>query len=168
MKLLRVTATTVCMLASAACVQDSAPERVADTVCRSRLALHADTCVEKAVASLKRIVQAREKRFYRRDDCSFKATRSSEPSISFFSVFLNPLEYPPDRLSGGAAVVRMQVDAAGTLRSVQVVQSSGDPAQDAAAAETVWNWCYVPAQRDGRDEGGFVEHRFDFDPPAEN
>ena len=168
MKLLRVTAITVCMLASAGCVQHSAPERAADTVCRSRLALHADACAERAVASLKRIVQAREKRFYRRDDCSFKATRSSEPSISFFSPFLNPPEYPPDRFSGGTAVLRMQVDAAGMLRSVEVVQSSGDAAQDAAAAESVWNWCYVPAQRDGKDEGGFVEHRIDFDPPAEN
>lgn len=165
MKLLRMTAITVCMLASAGCVQLSTPERAAGTVCRSRLSVHADACAEKAVASLKRIVQARERRIYRRDDCSFKVTRSSEPSISFLSVFLNPLQYPPDRLSGGTAVVRMQVDAVGTLRSVEVAQARGGASQDAAAAESVWNWCYVPAQRDGIDEGGFVEHRFDFDPP---
>ncbi|AWH25358.1 hypothetical protein C1932_09770 [Stenotrophomonas sp. YAU14D1_LEIMI4_1] len=77
MKLLRVTAISVCMLASAGCVQHSAPERAADTVCRSRLALHADACVEKAVASLKQIVQAREEPLSR---CDLRSEEVVQPS----------------------------------------------------------------------------------------
>ncbi|MEG0184960.1 MAG: energy transducer TonB [Stenotrophomonas sp.] len=163
MKSLSLLAVMACLPALVGCTPQLDRERTAKPVCRSKLTNRAEACANKAEEALKRIVAKRGKRFDARDACAAKSTRSAQPSISFFSVLLNPLDYPPGQRVGGTAVLQMQVDAAGKLQSVQVVQSSGDPAQDAAAAERVWDWCYVPAQREGKDVGGFVEHRFSFD-----
>ncbi|MDG2508256.1 energy transducer TonB family protein [Stenotrophomonas maltophilia] len=132
-------------------------------ICNSRLEGESDRCADEALAALQRIVAGREKRFERRDDCSAISSRSESVGISFFSQVLRPLEYPPEKRSGGVARLRMHVDASGLLQSVEVVQSSGDPAQDAVAIEHAWGWCYVPAQRAGKDVGGTVEETFPFD-----
>lgn len=132
-------------------------------ICNSRLEGASDRCADKALAALQRIVAGREKRFERRDDCSAISSRSESAGISFFSQALRPLEYPPEKRSGGVARLRMHVDASGLLQSVEVVQSSGDPAQDAAAIEHAWGWCYVPAQLAGKVVGGTVEETFPFD-----
>lgn len=131
--------------------------------CNSRLEGAGDRCADEALAALRRIAAKREKRFEPRDDCSGTSSRGAQAGISFFSQHLHPLEYPPEKRSGGTARLRMQVDATGLLQAVEIVESSGDAAQDAAATAHVWDWCYVPAARNGNDVAGTVEEIFPFD-----
>src|SRR5689334_10643144 len=60
--------------------------------------------------------------------------------------------YPPERLRRGeGAVVHLQLDLddAGRVTSVSLVQSSGDPAFDESAAAAAREFEFEPARRDG-------------------
>ncbi len=64
-----------------------------------------------------------------------------------------PIPYPPaalrDRLEG-RVLLRLQIDAAGRVASVEVVESSGHAVLDRAAAEGVRSWQAAPARLLGR------------------
>lgn len=145
------------------CDLEPAERKRAQHSCRSQLDSERDACADVASEALLQIRARREKRFQARDDCSMTAARGAEVDISFFSALLNPLDYPTSQRTGGVARLRMHVDASGQLQTVDIVQSSGNAAQDVAAVERVWDWCYVPAHRDGFDAGGSVEHVFSFE-----
>lgn len=64
-----------------------------------------------------------------------------------------PITYPTDserRGDQGTVVLVVQVDAAGEVRDVEMVTSSGFRPLDAAAIEAARSWRFRPAERDGQ------------------
>jgi protein TonB len=65
----------------------------------------------------------------------------------------HPLDYPPQaRRQGqqGRLMLRVQVLADGRCGELELLQSSGYDTLDRAALESVRNWRFVPAQRNGQ------------------
>lgn len=64
-----------------------------------------------------------------------------------------PPLYPPDARGAreeGVVTLRVMVDSTGRTAAVEVYQSSGSKRLDNAAAETVMQWRFVPAERGGQ------------------
>ena len=80
--------------------------------------------------------------------------------------FRNPEpEYPfasRSRGEQGVVTVLLRVSEAGQVTGVEVVQTSGHPALDAAAQRAVLRWRFRPAQRDGTPVPGSIRTAIHF------
>ena len=65
---------------------------------------------------------------------------------------------------GGTVIVRLAVNAQGTVTEATVTQSSGTDDLDAAALDAVGHWFYEPAYQDGKAVPAQVTARIDFRP----
>ena len=75
--------------------------------------------------------------------------------------------YPPSALrngESGTVLLRVLVGADGVPAEVEVVRSSRSRALDREAANTVRDWRFRPAQRDGQPVPGVVQVPINFDP----
>ena len=76
-----------------------------------------------------------------------------------------PPEYPePARLAGqqGRVVLRVSIDASGSVEQASVLQSTGYPALDTAALEAVRVWRFQPAMSAGRPVAAVVNVPLNF------
>lgn len=74
------------------------------------------------------------------------------PDIAASYRRLSPPEYPASAKAAGqegTALLRVTLDSAGTVQSVEVEASSGAAALDRAAVDAVHGWLFNPAQRNG-------------------
>ena len=75
--------------------------------------------------------------------------------------------YPPDALRrqiGGMVVLRVDVDATGVPSDVDFALRSGDKDLDRAALDTVKQWRFTPATRNGKPVAAVVEVPVEFKP----
>ncbi len=82
-----------------------------------------------------------------------------------------PPRYPPEAARGGfagASVLLLSISAAGQVTEVQVEQSAGHPALDAAAVEAARAWKFAPAIENGRAVASRVRMPVDFGLGDEN
>ena len=71
-----------------------------------------------------------------------------------------PPEYPHDAFrngESGTVLLRLHVDDHGLVYAVDLVESSNSRSLDRAASESVRNWRFRPAQRDGHAVSGTVQ-----------
>ncbi len=76
-----------------------------------------------------------------------------------------PPEYPPSamrRNETGHVLLRVQVDASGKPKDIDVVERSGTRALDRAAVDAVKQWHFTPAQQNGQPVAASVDIPFDF------
>ena len=76
-----------------------------------------------------------------------------------------PPRYPPDAVRGGFAgtsVLIVSISETGQVTDVQVGQSAGHPALDAAAIEAARSWKFAPAIENGRTVAARVRMPVDF------
>ncbi|WP_394000644.1 energy transducer TonB [Luteimonas sp. WGS1318] len=86
-------------------------------------------------------------------------------SVDIPSKSSHPPSYPREAVRAGATgtvIVRVDVDAKGSLQNVSVVESSGHAALDAAAEEAARRWTYTPAMHEGSPAPGHVRIPIDF------
>ncbi|HEX6885612.1 MAG TPA: TonB family protein [Planctomycetota bacterium] len=62
----------------------------------------------------------------------------------------------------GSVLCRLHLDAAGAVRAVEVVESSGHARLDEAVRETLATWSFEPRREDGRAVPGSLLHRVTF------
>ena len=89
----------------------------------------------------------------------------SPPHLDVSGVNLEPL-YPAKALAAGEAgsvIVKAYVRENGTVRAINIV-SGGNPELDAAAANAVLDWKFVPAMKDGHAVGEWTAVKVNFVP----
>ncbi|PZQ23043.1 MAG: hypothetical protein DI562_19205 [Stenotrophomonas acidaminiphila] len=89
------------------------------------------------------------------------ATRRVDPQV----LEAPPPRYPPEAARGGFAgttVLIIDISATGQVAGVQVEQSAGHPALDAAAIEAARAWKFAPAIENGRTAASRVRMPVDF------
>ncbi len=83
-------------------------------------------------------------------------------------VLRRPAAVYPDNLRtssiGGSVLMRLSVNAQGTVTEATVVRSSGNDDLDAAALDAVGHWFYEPAYQDGQAVPAEAVARIDFRP----
>lgn len=92
------------------------------------------------------------------------------PNTQVMAVDTPTPAYPPELACadvGGRVLLRLTVGTEGRPTEVVLVESSGQPALDAAALEAVQTWRFQPATRAGVAAASTINVPVDFNPPAE-
>ena len=91
------------------------------------------------------------------------------PSTELTAAHTPPPEYPVKLACagiGGRSVLKVTIGTEGRVTEVQLIQSSGQPALDAAAQKRVSEeWRFNPATRNGQPVTQTIQVPVDFNPP---
>jgi protein TonB len=91
------------------------------------------------------------------------------PSEDITGRRLNPPRYPPQearRCIGGEVMLRVTIDAAGTVLDVAVERSSRNRNLDRSAMDAARRWRFNAGLRNGQAVGGAVLVPVNFTPPC--